>query len=74
MRMIKMCNMRGNKRYKRDTLGRKKSKLKEKRLQTLRTYIYIYIYINIFVMFLLMEACKNAFLDISTAWIWNISF
>lgn len=65
-----MCNMRGNKRYKRDTLGRKKSKLKEKRLQTLRTYIYI----NIFVMFLLMEACKNAFLDISTAWIWNISF
>lgn len=70
MRMIQMCNMRGNKRYKRDTLGRKKSKLKEKRLQTLRTYIYI----NIFVMFLLMEACKNAFLDISTAWIWNISF
>lgn len=60
--------MRGNKRYKRDTLGRKKSKLKEKRLQTLRTYI------NIFFMFLLMEACKNAFLDISTAWIWNISF
>lgn len=70
MRMIQMCNMRGNKRYKKDTLGRKKSKLKEKRLQTLRTYIYI----NIFVMFLLMEACKNAFLDISTAWIWNISF
>lgn len=60
-----MCNMRGNKQYKRDTLGRKKSKLKEKRLQTLRTFIYI----NIFVMFLLMEACKNAFLDISTAWI-----
>lgn len=59
--------MRGNKQYKRDTLGRKKSKLKEKRLQTLRTFIYIYI--NIFVMFLLMEACKNAFLDISTAWI-----
>lgn len=57
--------MRGNKQYKRDTLGRKKSKLKEKRLQTLRTFIYI----NIFVMFLLMEACKNAFLDISTAWI-----
>lgn len=67
MRMIKMCNMRGNKQYKRDALGRKKSKLKEKRLQTLRTFIYIYI--NIFVMFLLMEACKNAFLDISTAWI-----